>query len=171
MKVIFLDIDGVLATNKEFAMNRTKFQTKYPEAKEIHIPYPFNPGCVEVFNEILEETGAIIVLSSDWRLHWDLEELDKIFKFNKVIKSPEFITHKLKRKMSSDLEDDRSYQIDMWVLTNKPTQWVAIDDLNLTSLGENFIKTKDSEGLKQTGLKDKIIKILNDGQDNNKGDS
>jgi hypothetical protein len=38
-------------------------------------------------------------------------------------------------------------------------------------LGPNFFRTKDSEGLKQTGLKDKIIKVLNDGQDNNKGDS
>lgn len=161
MKVIFLDIDGVLATNKEFAMNRTKFQTKHPEAMEIRIPYPFNPGCVKILNEILENTNAIIVLSSDWRFHWDLKDLDKIFKFNSVVKSPVAITSKIKRKMSSDLEDDRAFQIKTYVNDMLPDTWVAIDDLNLSSLGGNFVKTKDSEGLKQTGIKEKIIKILN----------
>ena len=161
MKVIFLDIDGVLATNKEFAMNRTKFQTKHPEAMEIRIPYPFNPGCVKILNEILENTNAIIVLSSDWRFHWDLKDLDKIFKFNSVVKSPVAITSKIKRKMSSDLEDDRAFQIKTYVNDMLPDTWVAIDDLNLSSLGSNFVKTKDSEGLKQTGIKEKIIKILN----------
>ena len=165
MKIIFLDIDGVLATNKEFAMNRTKFQTKHPEAKEIRIPYPFNPGCVKIFNEILDETNAIIVLSSDWRFYWDLTDLDKIFKFNGVKKSPVSITSKMKRKMSSELEDDRSFQIKTYVDEMLPDVWVAIDDLNLKSLGDNFIRTKDSEGLKQSSIKEKIIKILNNGND------
>ena len=36
----------------------------------------------------------------------------------------------------------------------------------------NFVLTpKSSEGIKQTGIKDKIIKILNDVKDNDKGDS
>lgn len=161
MKIIFLDIDGVLATNKEFGMNRTKFQTKHPEAKELHIPYPFNPECVKIFNEILDETNAIIVLSSDWRLHWDLDGLDRIFKFNGVKKSPIALTNKMKRKLSSELEDDRSFQIKSYVDETLPDTWVAIDDMKLTSLGDNFVRTKDSEGLKQTGIKDKIIKILN----------
>ena len=168
MKIIFLDIDGVLATHKEFMMNRTKFQTKHPEAKEIRIPYPFNQGCVKVFNEILDETNAVIVLSSDWRFHWDLNDLDKIFKFNGIKKSPIAITSKIKRKLSSDLEDDRSFQIKKYVDEILPDSWVAIDDLNLLSLGDNFIRTKDMEGLKQTGIKEKIIKKLNDVKDNDK---
>ena len=116
---------------------------------------------VEVFNEILDITNADIVISSDWRFHWDLDELDKIFKVNGVKKSPIFGTIKNKRKMSSDLEDDRVYQINELVKFNKPEKWIAIDDMNLSSLGPNFFRTKDSEGLKQSGLKDKIIKILN----------
>lgn len=47
--------------------------------------------------------------------------------------------------MSSDLEDDRVYQISEWVKFNKPEKWVAIDDMNLSSLGSNFFRTKDSE--------------------------
>jgi hypothetical protein len=61
MKVIFLDIDGVLATNKEYMVNRTKFQTKHAEAKELRIPYPYNPQCVKIFNEIIENNNQIQV--------------------------------------------------------------------------------------------------------------
>jgi hypothetical protein len=161
MKTIFLDIDGVLATHKEFMMNRTKFRKKYSTAMELRIPYPFNSGCVKVLNEILQETDAEIVLSSDWRLHWNLEELDKIFKFNGVIKSPTGATGFSKRKMSSDLEDDRTWQIKSYIEAQNITNWVAIDDLNLSGLGDRFVMTRDNEGLKQTGLKNKILKILN----------
>lgn len=162
MKVIFLDIDGVLATNKEFSTNRTKFKKKYPEAEELRIPYPFNKDAVKVFNEILDATNAVIVLSSDWRLHFNLEELDGIFKFNGVNKSPKFITSKLKRKLSSDLEDDRAHQIVQFKREMQLKNWVAIDDLELSfSLGDHFFKTNSSEGIKQSGLKDKIINKLN----------
>ena len=163
MKVIFLDIDGVLATDKEFMTNRTNFRKKYPEAEVLRIPYPFNKGAVKVFNEILDKTESVIVLSSDWRFHWDLKELDRIFKFNGVVKSPKFITSKLKRKMSSDLEDDRAHQIQEFKRELGLTNWVAIDDLDLSfSLGNHFFKTKSLEGIKQIGLKEKIIKKLND---------
>ena len=165
MRTIFLDIDGVLATDREFMMNRNKFMQKNPWARELRVPYGWNKECVTIFNEILEATDATIVLSSDWRMHWELEDLNKIFIGNGVIKSPEFVTHQYKRKMSSDLEDDRSYQIKEWVNHNKPEKWVVIDDLDLSSLGENFILTRSSEGLKQTGLKEKIIKKLNNEQE------
>lgn len=165
MKVIFLDIDGVLATDKEYMMDRTKFLDKNPEAKELNIPYPFNPGCVKIFNEILRKTDAKIVLSSDWRLHWNLEDLDKIFKFNGVIKSPEATTNFSKWKLSSSLELDRVMQIKTYVNYNFAdiTSWVAIDDLNLSSLGDKFIQTNDDRGLKQSGLANKIIEKLNHG--------
>lgn len=162
MKIIFLDIDGVLATDKEFMTNRTKFRLKYPDADKLRIPYPFNKDAVKIFNEILDETDAEIVLSSDWRLHFDLEELDGIFKFNGVKKSPIAITSKHKRKMSSDLEDDRSYQIQEYKNEHKIENWVAIDDLNLSfSLKDRFFITRSGQGIKQTGLKDKIINKLN----------
>lgn len=144
-------------------MNRRKFQEKHPLTEELNIPYPFNAGCVKIFNEILSETDAKIVLSSDWRLYWNLEDLDKIFKFNGVIKSPEATTSFSKWKMSSSSELDRIKQIEQYVAHSEITNWVAIDDLNLSDLGDRFVRTKDSEGLKQTGLKNKILKILNDG--------
>ena len=161
-KVIFLDIDGVIALDKQFMTNRTKYAAKNELANKLRIPYGFDPGAVKVLNEILDETDATIVLSSDWRFHWDLEELDEIFKFNGVKKSPEFVTHKLKRKMSSDLEDDRAHQIIDFKRKHNLTNWVAIDDLDLSfSLGDHFFLTKSNDGIKRQNLKEKIIKKLN----------
>ena len=157
--IIFLDIDGVIATDKEFMMNRTKFRMKYPEAKELHIPYPFNKGCVDILNHIIEETNPKIVISSDWRLHWDLVELDSIFKFNGVLKSPEDKTI-ISGKFGGLLNSNRVFEISNYIETHKIKTWVAIDDLDLSELGENFVRTVSDEGLKQTGIKKKILTKL-----------
>ena len=129
-KIIFLDIDGVLATNKQYIMNRTKFQSKNDVAKKLGIPYPFDPKCVKIFNEILDATGADIILSSDWKYHWNLEDLDKIFQFNGVNKSPIDITIKEGVSMNY-LEKNRAYQIGKYIQDNNITNYVVIDDLNL----------------------------------------
>lgn len=168
-KVMFLDIDGVIALDKQFMTNRTKFMAKNELANKLRIPYPFDPGAVKILNEILDKTDATIVLSSDWGMYWDLTELDEIFKFNGVNKSPEFLTHKRKRKMSSDLADDRAHQIIDFKREHNLTNWVAIDDLDLSfSLGDHFFLTKSNDGIKRQSLKEKIIKKLNYLENKNK---
>lgn len=161
-KTIFLDIDGVLATHIEFMKNRKKFHEKYDEAKQLHIPYPFNPGCVKILNSILEETDAQIVLSSDWRHHWSLEELDKIFKFNNLIKSPITVTGNHPVSFGN-LEKNRVNEIEIFKNKNDVGSFVIVDDLHMDIyLTTRFVRTNDSEGLKQNGIKRKILKFLND---------
>jgi len=168
MSIIFLDIDGVLATNKQYMMNRKKFQDKNDIAKELRIRYPFDPKCVKVFNEILDITGADIVLSSDWRVHFSLEDLDKIFKFNGVNKSPIDITTS-EIASFGNLTMNRAFQIGEYATRNNITNYVVIDDLNvvkymsITNEEDKFFLTENFEGIKKVGLKDKIIKKLNNG--------
>ena len=159
-KTIFLDIDGVLATHTEFMRSTRKFRDKFELAKELSLPYPFNKKCVEVFNEILDETNAEIVLSSDWRIHWNLEELDKIFKFNDVKKSPIDITGK-KYVSITNYAHNRVLEINEYKEKNDVGTFVVIDDMDLDLYFiDNFIKTKNNEGIKQLGIKNKILKIL-----------
>lgn len=168
MKIIFLDIDGVLATHKQYMMNRKKFWDKNPLAKELKIPYPFDPKCIKIFNEILDDTGADIVLSSDWREHFSLEDLDKIFKFNGVNKSPVDITISELASFGNQIMN-RAFQIGEYVTRNNITNYVVIDDLNISNFmsitgdDNKFVLTDDFEGLKKLSLKNKIIKILNNG--------
>jgi len=165
-KIIFLDIDGVLATHKQYMMNRRKFWDKNDIAKELKIPYPFDPKCVKIFNEILDATGAEIVLSSDWKYNWNLDDLDKIFKFNGVNKSPIDITIKDNVSMGN-ITKNRAYQIGEYIQKYDITNYVVIDDLNINNFmsitgdDDKFVLTDDFEGLKKLSVKSKIISILN----------
>lgn len=166
MKVIFLDIDGVLATDKEFMRNRTKFWEKHPAMSELRVPYPWNKEAVDVFNEILDATGAEIVLSSDWKLHWNLDELKSIFNWNGVKKHPIAVTNN-EYVSINNLEMNRAAEIGDYVRENDLVNYVVIDDLNvgkymgLTGDDDKFFMTRSGEGIKKTGLKDRIIKKLN----------
>ena len=56
----------------------------------------------------------------------------------------------------------RFTEIKEWLKSHpEVTHWVAVDDMNLSKL-ENFVMTTKpyNEGLKQSGIKDKIIKFL-----------
>lgn len=57
MKIIFLDVDGVL-------INRASF---LPPLKVQGVRAGPDPACVEQLNRVVRETGAHIVLSSTWR--------------------------------------------------------------------------------------------------------
>ena len=165
MAIIFLDIDGVLATNIQFQMNKERFHEKHAWADELRVPYPFDPECVNILNEIIETTDAEIVLSSDWKLHWNILELHEIFHQNGVIKSPRTVTLNVTAE-EFDLEEERAYQISEFIKKFKPKQYVIIDDLEVgykmeTLEGQDrYVQTKSSEGLKQTGVKEKIIEKI-----------
>ena len=63
MKVIFLDIDGVL--------NYTKWYTDERNPGNLHGQEgDLDPLCVDRIIRICEETGAKVVISSDWRISW-----------------------------------------------------------------------------------------------------
>lgn len=62
MKILFLDIDGVLNSH---IYDRNRDWTKQTDIDESRLP---------LLKEIVEATNAKIVLSSTWRVHWEKEE-------------------------------------------------------------------------------------------------
>jgi len=197
MKVIFLDNDGVICLSTNWG-GRTKKWAKHrsanPESSNLLSEAPvdvrfddFDKKSIKILNEILEETGAEIVVSSDWRFHATLEELGGYYLSQGISKKPIGFTKKLGQFQEPEnfpwsrqwnLEQSRSLEILQYLKDHSEViEWVAVDDLNMgipqthESWGEmemdwgltNFVLTpKSSEGIKQTGLKDKIIKLLND---------
>lgn len=149
-KYIFLDIDGVLTTLSESMVTDNLLYWKDNSwAKNLNVHYPFNEDCVKILNDILKETGAEIILSSDWRKHKTLEQLDIIFKNNGVIKSPIDITPNY-RNNYSNFEYARSVEIVHYIAENTIdiNNIVVLDDLNLEmlfppKLRTRFIKTYD----------------------------
>jgi hypothetical protein len=185
MKVIFLDFDGVVCLSTEWGGRKNKklkYLKEFPGSIENDMPGfikmdNFNDKAVKVLNSILEETGAEIVVSSDWKLYCTLEELQEMFIKYGVIKSPIDTTPNVELGYDKqyytkeELAEYRVMEIKSWLKHNpEVTHWVAVDDLDL---GEkfglisgglsNFVLTpKSSEGIKQLGIKEKIINFLND---------
>lgn len=165
MKYIMLDLDGVVATFRQFLTNKEKFQSKYKWAKELNVTYPFDEDCVTILNEIIDKTGATIILSSDWGLFFDVDILNEIFQHNGI-------THKIKEctpkvpAIFGNMERQRYDEIKKYVTDNNIENYIIIDDLSLEKyMNEDeksrFFKTIEFEGLKQSNLKEKIIEKLN----------
>ena len=189
MKVIFLDLDGTICLSNNWggrSKKWAKYRSENPETSKFINDAPvevrfddFDKKAIKVLNEILEETESEIVVSSDWRCHANLEELGKYFISQGILKKPVGITKLLGQcnqpenypwSRKWDLEQSRSLEI-LQYLHDHPeiTQWVAIDDLNMGKNGEewkdwgldNFVLTPSrTEGIKQSGIKEKIIKFL-----------
>jgi hypothetical protein len=186
MKVIFLDHDGVICLSNNWG-NRFKKQKEWGGRKlsmttlEMPVEYRFDnfdEKAVNVLNEILEETGAEIVVSSDWKRWATVEEMGEYYESKGIIKKPIAFTDSILYDDYEDfpwhrkceLEQTRSLEIAQYLgLNTVITHWVAIDDLNMSLQSEgdkewglkNFVLTPiNNEGIKQTGIKDKILNFL-----------
>lgn len=193
MKVIFLDHDGVICLSNNWG-GRSKKWAKYrsanPETSTDKMDAPvfvrfddFDGKAVQILNKILEETGAEIVVSSDWKGWANVEEMGEYYESQGIIKKPIALTRNLadctwenEEKESWfwnprwDLEMTRVVEIRQYLHDHPEiTHWVAIDDLNMGKNGEpwknwgldNFVLTPlSNEGIKQSGIREKILKYL-----------
>jgi hypothetical protein len=162
MKILFLDHDGVICLPSEFG-GRYKKQKRYcrkngdVETSKMPVEFrfdSFNQKAVSILNEILAETGAEIVVSSDWRFHCTLIEMQGLYSQRGIIKSPIGYT-------TESAMDNRCEEIEHWLSEHPQAErWVAVDDLDLSEL-KSFVRCKKIyEGIKQSGIKEKIIKQI-----------
>ena len=188
MKVLFLDHDGVICLSNNWGSRIKKWSkyrsanphsSKYFDDAPVEIRFDnFDKKAVKVLNEILESTGVEIVVSSDWRIHSTLQEMGDYYVHQGIIKRPIGYTKNSLPgdlpffDMATDLEETRSYEILQWLKDHpQVTSWVAVDDLDMSvrydDVGgykwglRNFVLTKrQNEGIKQSGIKEKIIECL-----------
>jgi len=167
MKVLFLDHDGVVCLSTEWG-------SRFKNGDGLDSIFDrFNDKAIKVLNLIIEETDCEIVVSSDWRFHSTLEQMQELYKIRGIKKSPIDYTDSIVNIKGLDyLEHNRQLEIKDW-LSKHPevTHWVAVDDLNMSpefckKYGDsegltNFVLTpRSKEGIKQCGIKEKIIKFL-----------
>lgn len=153
---IFLDIDGVLATHKQWDL---KLSSPL-RLKDHNNAYPFDQKCVKVLNEILSTANFEIVLHTDWIYHFDLNEMQEIFEINGVSQGPTRFTG---MNYSMDKFRDRLLRITRFIEEERIKRFIILDDINLESrlFGDKFIHVEnDMEGIKQSGLKERILKKI-----------
>ena len=187
-KILFLDNDGVicLANNwgsrvKKRKKDKISLVMNDPDVEPKYRFDYFDKKAVKVLNQVLEETGAEIVVSSDWRLYATLEELGDYYLSEGIIKKPIAFT---KRYIGCDKPDEfewvrrtmyeqqRCIEVRQYLIDHpEVTHWVCIDDLELGERDthdreqkwglSNFVHTpRENEGIKQSGVKEKLLGYL-----------
>jgi len=153
-KVLLLDHDGVICLHDDWG-------SRYATGKTFD---NFDKKAIKVLNQIIKETDCEIIISSDWRLYTDFQGLVDLYKEEGISKQPAGITAIRPYHDYSLPEHDRATDIKEWVGNNltEEDRWVAVDDLDLSSfIQKNFVRTpRPWQGIKQTGIKNKIIRIL-----------
>ena len=180
MKVIFLDNDGVICLSSNWGgrFKKKGFDSNPKTPMDIRMDN-FDEKAVKVLNEIVELTGCEIVISSDWKKHGTLANIKEMYKTRGIKEpldlTPFFTDLAVKQLLPKDfvlpyfdrIEIERHIEILHW-LNEHPevTHWVAVDDLDMGIQDgwglTNFVHCKrpHNEGIKQSGLKEKILNYL-----------
>lgn len=164
-KVIFLDIDGVLNT-QDCHSRMTK------DTPEDEFGYAFDPVAVVNLARIIDETGAVIVISSSWKFYGvtKLREMWKMRKLPGAILdiTPNTISDEM--LMNANLDEIefgvcRGNEIKEWLSKHKGevSNYVIIDDFDdlLPEQMSHAIITNTLLGITESDA-EKAITILNE---------
>ena len=136
MKVIFLDIDGVLNTVKDF---------------QRHNFIGMSPVLVRRFNKLVKDTGAKVILSSTWRHDKNWREV--------------MVRNGLDMKFlgrTKDLRDKiRGMEIDEWLGRHNVDRYVILDDDTDRLPDQIHFKTDFRVGGLTKEICDKVKRYLN----------
>lgn len=163
MKVIFLDIDGVLNTKWWYTqMDRNTPRDKYG--------YAFDPNAVANLQKIIDETGADIVISSSWKSFGlaELEEMwqDRALPGKLIGITPNSVSDEM--LLTADLDhmelfSIRGMEIKEWMTKHgkRVSHYVIIDDMDnmLPEQQSHFVQTNSEVGITIDDVQ-KVIRIL-----------
>jgi hypothetical protein len=152
MKVIFLDIDGVLCNHESIAAG---YKARTCAEQD---PYGPHVDCVAALNRVIEQTGAFIVLSSTWRKAGDAHKrmpltLKRWGVEGTMIGCTPFWSYDV----------HRGAEIRRWIETVRTpvTSFVILDDdSDMGNLTHRLVKTDHIVGLTEADA-DRAIAILN----------
>lgn len=177
MKLLFLDIDGVLNTEhglKTISENWTKMDKIHRVGKQV----PFCPEAVEVLKQIIDETDAKLVITSTWAGGANgLEKMKKLWEErnlpSEVIDVTKHTIHGIRGKEVDTYLKSRGfyYPIEYW---NAPA-WeesretcdiegycIVDDEWDFFILQEpHFVNTPAYYGLAGEGKLEEVIKSIN----------
>jgi len=145
MKVIFLDIDGVLNTIDTFKRRKDIYNNYGVIIPRIDFYR------VKFLKEIIDKTDAKIIISSTWRKYDnDMKELKHVFSlFDLDIYDVTCI----------DISGKKGIEINDWLNKNEVDSFVIIDDetSDMIHLEKYVVKTR--ENFKATGLLEKHVDV------------
>lgn len=159
MKIIFLDIDGVLNYTNWYVSERYQ-DMQMDENTEIDI----DPECAKRIVNICNETDAKIVITSDWRLSW----YGTILRLGRGGISENYILDKTPERiwlkfLNTKIDTSRGAEISDWLEAHPEcTNYVIIDDRTdfNENQNDNFVHINPMYGITDEDM-NKAIAILN----------
>ena len=158
MKVIFLDIDGVL-NSEEFLNNN---QNGIIDRNNVNI-----------LKNIIDRTGAVIVMSSGWKLWFDdnmmpkdgysqyLYDIFLEFGIKLFGKTPDFSTEEIRTKKT--FSHVKAKEIIAWLTKHESTyKYVVLDDLDLKheEINSHLVMTNAQIGITEADAR-RVINMIN----------
>lgn len=151
MRVVFLDIDGVL--------NHCDTRSGTPTEK---LPIPIAPECMVRLNRLIAETGAKIVISSSWRLFARWQDLGPALARHGLVgevigETPDLVNdavwlanwHAREGAPFTFESLERGWEIREWIAAHpEVTGFVILDDVSdMDELRPWLVRTHPNEGL------------------------
>ena len=158
MKVIFLDIDGVLNSEEFFKNNQSE---------------AIDRSNAKILKSIIDKTGAAIVMSSGWRLWFDDNMMPKnrysqclfdiLCEFNIKLfgKTPDFSTEEIRTKKT--FSHVKAKEIIAWLSEHETVEkYVVLDDFNLNNeeINSHLVRTNAQIGITEDDAK-RVIDMIN----------
>ena len=163
MKVIFLDIDGVINSHDNI-WARTALWKDLGVPSRDEYGHLFDERCVMLLEWIISKTGCKIVISSTWRKS-GLLAMERMWKDRGLPGEVVGVTLSYPLKHVVDKypneDGDRGYEIQDWIDRNKPERYCIIDDDSDMLSHQSFVQTDHISGLTFKKAKE-VIKILNE---------
>ena len=137
-RVVFLDIDGVLAPIRRW--------DRYGD---------LDSACVRVLNEIVARGGADVVVSSTWRYGKTIAELQA------MLEAEGFTGHVLDKTPTGAPGADRGDEIAAWLEEHAVAGYVIIDDhADMGDLHARLVQTQPAHGLRPADAPRAIAALL-----------
>lgn len=152
MKVLFLDVDGVL---NHAAWMETRKDGRLSAGEDFGWwASMLDPRAVTLLNSVLDRTGAKVVVSSTWRLQHGLASLQKL------LESAGFTGEVISRTPSHD-EGGRGAEIFQWLDFHPEVEAYAIvdDSDDVYPLGSRLVQTSWECGLQENHA-DALVAML-----------
>lgn len=152
MKVIFLDVDGVLNSARSCLAFKGY---PFPDEGPGHGWEKLDPIAVSMLDRVCRKTGAVCVLSSSWRIGADEAWLKKFGDYlgvSIIDKTSEYYVQ----------GEVRGNQIQQWLDGHSEvTHWAILDDDSdmLPGQAENFVKVNHRDGFSYQNNLD-LIRLL-----------
>jgi len=164
MKIVFLDIDGVFNSANYNNSERYLLETAGMSDAEIMLiahHTHLDPLSIQIFNDLIKRSGAVVVLSSTWRARYSPEEMTKMLQDRGAEFEIKESTPILFGKMSSRIPRGKEIAAYLKGLQEQPESFVILDDHDdMLHLKPFLIQTSVKTGITIQDV-EKALKILN----------